>query len=78
MLGIQKNTHHVTTWNESEREHLKSIIKAREPFLDFFFSRVNADGSKQQFRVSGEPMFDRSCKFIGYRGIGVECTANKD
>lgn len=78
MLGIQKDTHHVTTWNESEREHLKSIIKAREPFLDFFFSRVNADGSTQQFRVSGEPMFDRSCKFIGYRGIGVECTANKD
>ena len=78
MLGIQKDTHYVTTWNESEREHLKSIIKAREPFLDFFFSRVNADGSKQQFRVSGEPMFDRACKFIGYRGIGVECTANKD
>ena len=78
MLGIQNDTHHVTTWNESEREHLKNIIKAREPFLDFFFSRVNADGSKQQFRVSGEPMFDRACKFIGYRGIGVECTANKD
>ena len=36
------------------------------------FGRVNADGSKQRFRVSGEPMFNQSCRFIGYRGIGVE------
>jgi hypothetical protein len=28
----------------------------------------------QQFRVSGEPMFNQSCRFIGYRGIGVEVT----
>ena len=38
----------------------------------FRFSRVNADGSRQHFHVSGEPMFNRSCRFIGYRGIGVE------
>jgi len=25
--------------------------------------------------VSGEPMFNQSCRFIGYRGIGVETTA---
>jgi PAS domain S-box-containing protein len=29
----------------------------------------------QQFRVSGEPMFNQSCRFIGYRGIGVEITS---
>ena len=42
------------------------------PFLDFIFSRVNADGSRQRFKVSGEPMFNRASRFIGYRGIGVE------
>ena len=62
-------------WNEAERATLKATIAARQPFLDFLFSRVNADGSKQQFRVSGEPMFNQSCRFIGYRGIGVEITA---
>ena len=62
-------------WNEQEREVLKEIIAARQPFLDFIFSRVNADGSKQSFRVSGEPMFNQSCRFIGYRGVGVEITA---
>lgn len=64
-------------WNEAEREVLQATIAARQPFLDFLFHRVNADGSRQQFRVSGEPMFNRSCRFIGYRGIGVEVTSEK-
>jgi PAS domain S-box-containing protein len=64
-------------WNEAEREALQATIAARQPFLDFIFSRVNADGSKQKFQVSGEPMFSQSCRFIGYRGIGVELTAAK-
>jgi hypothetical protein len=47
------------------------------PFLDFVFSRINADDSQQRFQVSGEPMFNRSCGYIGYRGIGIELTAKK-
>jgi len=62
-------------WNEAERTELQAIIAARQPFLDFVFNRAKADGSQQQFRVSGEPMFNRSSRFIGYRGIGVEITA---
>ena len=61
-------------WNEAERTELEANIKARRPFLDFPFSRVKPDGSHQYFRASGEPMFDRSARFIGYRGIGVEVT----
>jgi PAS domain S-box-containing protein len=64
-------------WNEAEREALQATIAARQPFLDFVFSRVNDDGSQQKFQVSGEPMFSQSCRFIGYRGIGVELTAKK-
>lgn len=59
-------------WNEAERTALQAAIAARKPFLDFVFSRVNADGTIQKFEVSGEPMFNRSSRFIGYRGIGVE------
>jgi PAS domain S-box-containing protein len=65
----------VAGWNEVERADLQARIANRQPFLDFLFSRVNADGSQQQFRVSGEPMFNRSSRFIGYRGIGVEILA---
>ena len=59
-------------WNAMERKELLAKIAQRQPFLDFACSRVDADGSHHQFRVSGEPMFDQFCRFIGYRGIGVE------
>ena len=65
----------VEGWNEAERALLQERIAARQPFLDFVFSRANANGSRQQFRVSGEPMFNQFSRFIGYRGIGVELTA---
>ncbi len=84
MLGIRVDplmgdgdSARMTGWNEAEREVLQKTIAARQPFLDFVFSRVNADGSQQRFQVSGEPMFNRSCRFVGYRGIGVELLAKK-
>ena len=64
-------------WNEAERKLLQAKIAARQPFLDFAFSRINPDGSQETFRVSGEPMFNQSSRFIGYRGIGVKLTARK-
>src|ERR1700687_4024936 len=67
----------MTGWNEAERALLQETIAARQPFLDFVFSRVNPDGSQQKFQVSGEPMFNQSCRFIGYRGIGVELNVKK-
>jgi PAS domain S-box-containing protein len=59
-------------WNEAERAVLQAAVAARQPFLDYVFSRVNPDGSTSRFRVSGEPMFNSSCRYVGYRGIGVE------
>src|SRR3982074_3929002 len=61
----------VAGWNEGERELLQATIAARQPFLDFVFNRVNADGSQQKFQVSGEPMFNQSSRFIGYRAHGI-------
>ncbi len=61
-------------WDEAERAKLRETIAARQPFIDFLFTRTNADGSHQRFRVSGEPMFNRSARYIGYHGIGVEIT----
>jgi PAS domain S-box-containing protein len=59
-------------WDLAERAQLQEAIAAREPFIDFIFSRVNPDGSRQRFQVSGEPMFGPACQFLGYRGIGME------
>ena len=83
MLGIRVGTlqgapahANAAGWNEAERTTLQEMIEAREPFLDFVFTRVNDDGSRQRFQVSGEPMFNQLCRFIGYRGIGIELTAS--
>jgi PAS domain S-box-containing protein len=59
-------------WNPEERASLLATIAERKPFLDLILNRINADGSCQRFQVSGEPMFNMSSRFIGYRGIGME------
>lgn len=61
-------------WNEAERAVLKENMAARRPFLDFVFSRTDADGTRRYFQVSGEPMFDGSGGFAGYRGVGRDVT----
>jgi len=65
----------VTGRVEAERDELQAKIAARAPFLDFGFTRASADGSERQFRVSGEPVFNATNRFTGYRGMGVETTA---
>ena len=86
MLGIRVGTlagetsdgkNEASGWNEAERKELQAKIAARQPFLDFTLNHVKADGVQQQFRVSGQPMFNQASRFIGYRGIGVEVIANK-
>jgi len=78
MLGISvsdladKEGEALGGWDEVARVELVSRIAARQPFLDFALNRIKRDGSLQRYQVSGEPMFDRACGYIGYRGIGVE------
>ena len=59
-------------WDEGERTALQTRIAARLPFLDFVIHRTQAGGQRQQYRISGQPMFDPMCRFVGYRGTGVE------
>jgi PAS domain S-box-containing protein len=81
MLGIRVNDtldktreDQAAQWNEVERKILEENIAARRPFLDFVYSRTKPDGSQQYLMVSGEPMFDPSGRFTGYRGIGKDVT----
>tara|TARA_R100001377_G_scaffold19058_1_gene9950 strand:+ start:224 stop:1048 length:825 start_codon:yes stop_codon:yes gene_type:complete len=67
-----------TGWNAQEQSILRGKISAREPFLDFEFTRNTPEGGQQTYLVSGQPMFDRTCNFLGYRGIGVEISAVKN
>jgi len=62
-------------WDDAERAALQATIAARKPFIDFVLHRREADRPPRQFRVSGQPMFDQACRFLGYRGVGVEMSA---
>lgn len=62
---------HGGIWDAAGCQTLKDNIASRRPFLDFVLHHQRADGSHEQFRVSGEPMLDKACGFIGYRGVGA-------
>ncbi len=73
MLG-RAGDHDSNGWHPTERAAPQAKIAARQPFSNFAFSRLAADGSQRQFRVSGEPVFGDASRYTGYRGIGVEVT----
>ena len=81
MLGIRvdealgkRREDYGAVWNAAEREQLDAMLSARKPFLDFVYSRTNPEGVRQYLMVSGEPMFDTSGRYTGYRGIGKDVT----
>lgn len=81
MLGIRVDDdltitrdHQGGIWDETERDILEEYLTARQPFLDFVYTRTKPDGSQQYLMVSGEPMFSSSGRFTGYRGIGKDVT----
>jgi len=52
-------------WNEAEIAALEA---------NMVYSRTDIDGRSQYFQVSGEPMFETSGRFAGYRGVGRDVT----
>jgi len=64
-------------WNEAERVQLQAKLSARLAFLDFVFTRVNGDGSQQHYQMSGEPVYNESRGYVGFRGIAREVALKK-
>ena len=60
-------------WDVAEHALLQENIDGRKAFLDFVYSRT-IDGVLQYLQVSGEPMFDETGRFTGYRGVGRDVT----
>ena len=55
----------------------RAVLDAHRPFRDFEFSRLGADGTERHISISGDPVFDGSGAFKGYRGVGTDITARK-
>ena len=73
-----------TRWDQSRRgddeakwDDHKVTLEAHLPFHDFEFTRINPDGSESDISISGEPIFDATGRFTGYRGIGKDITGRK-
>jgi PAS domain S-box-containing protein len=59
---------------EKWREHLE-ILARHEPFQHFVYARKGSIGGADTASVSGNPLFDPSGKFIGYRGTARDITS---
>ncbi len=55
-------------------QHLADLA-ARRPFRGFTYFIERDDGDRRQFRISGVPVYAPDGSFCGYRGTGVDCTA---
>ena len=54
-----------------------AILDARQPFRDLELSRPDESGKTVWITISGEPIFDSSGAFKGYRGVGKEISERK-
>lgn len=58
--------------DEQRRRHSEDL-RARRPFRDFTY-RIQTPKGLRYFKVSGNPQFDESGRFSGYRGTGSDIT----
>ena len=55
----------------------RAVLDAHRPFRDFELSRLGVDGTERYISISGDPVFDASGAFKGYRGVGTDITERK-
>ncbi len=55
----------------------RAMLDAHQPFRNFEFSRLGTDGTERFISISGDPVFDVSGAFKGYRGVGMDFTGRK-
>jgi diguanylate cyclase (GGDEF)-like protein len=58
-------------------EHI-ATLEAHRAFHDLELCRLNDAGKKIWLSITGEPVFDASGVFRGYRGVGRDITARKE
>lgn len=61
---------------EAWRKH-RETLAAHLPFRDFELARPAPDGGKRYVSVSGLPVFDKTGRFMGYRGVGRHITERR-
>jgi diguanylate cyclase (GGDEF)-like protein/PAS domain S-box-containing protein len=57
-------------------EHI-AVLEAHKPFRDMELCRLDESGKELWISISGEPVFDSSGAFRGYRGVGKDISERK-
>jgi len=63
--------------SDADWERHRAQLEWHQPFRDFEVQHATDDGRVVWISLSGEPMFDDSGAFKGYRGVGRDITAQK-
>jgi PAS domain S-box-containing protein len=63
--------------NEASWQAHRAVLDAHRPFRGFELSRLGSDGTEQHISLSGDPVFDSSGAFRGYRGVGTNISERK-
>ena len=61
---------------EQWAEHI-ALLEAHKPFRDMELCRLDETGNKVWISIAGEPVFDSSGAFKGYRGVGKDISERK-
>ncbi len=59
------------------QEWFEGVCRDRTPFRDLVRRSVRPDGEERWIRLSGSPMFGESGALLGYRGAGLNITAER-
>jgi PAS domain S-box-containing protein len=76
-LGRKRWDQPADNLEEADWDRHRAQLERHEPFLDFEMQRTKPDGSPVWLSISGEPVFDDSGAFRGYRGVGSDITERK-
>ncbi len=56
----------------------RQLTQLREPIENFTFSLQDEENKVRIFKINGNPLFDRDYRFLGYRGVKQEITAERN
>ena len=63
--------------DEAVWQRHRATLDAHLPFRDFEIARRRSNGTVHFISISGDPVFDASGQFKGYRGVGTDITERK-
>ncbi|HSV52779.1 MAG TPA: EAL domain-containing protein [Burkholderiaceae bacterium] len=67
----------LTPTSTSWEDH-RALLEARKPFRQLVYRRDVEGGAPRYIEVSGEPIFDASDRYTGYRGVATDITERKN